>query len=103
MSHVECRKGFIVATNRLLFIGYPDADEIAQWSALREFAPQRGWTPTRTFAPGETVWAVAAGSVLERSGSAEARVVASVRDANIPCTTATDAIAHAYTTVRRTT
>lgn len=90
-----------MATNRLLFIGHPDADEIAQWSALREFAPQRGWTPTRTFAPDETVWAVAASSVLERSGSAESRIVDSVRSARIPCTTAVDAIAHAYATARR--
>lgn len=91
-----------MATNRLLFIGHPDADEVAQWSALREFAPQRGWTPTRRFEPDAVVWAVAATSVLERPGTAEARVVDSVRDADIPCTTAVDAIAHAYRTTRPT-
>ncbi len=54
--------------DRLLFIGRPDADEVAHWSTLRELAPQRGWKPTRTFEPGEVAWAVAAGSAFEQSG-----------------------------------
>ena len=94
-------KGFTVAHDRLLFIGHPDAEEIAQWSALLDLAPQRGWVPTRTFEPGRVVRAVAAGSVLDRSGpSSQARMVDAMRDANIPCTNAHDAITAAHSAAR---
>lgn len=85
--------------DRLLFIGRPDADEVAHWSTLRELAPQRGWKPTRTFEPGEVAWAVAAGSAFEQSG-ATADVIHSLREADIPCTSALDAIRHAYSASR---
>ncbi|MEE2030934.1 hypothetical protein [Rhodococcus chondri] len=89
-----------MAHDRLLFIGHPDAEEIAHWSTLRELAPQRGWVPTRKFEPGEVVWAVAAGSVLRSGPSSQSRIVDALRDADIPCTSALDAIKHAYTAVR---
>jgi hypothetical protein len=89
----------IVGHDRLLFIGRPDADEVAHWSTLRELAPQRGWKPTRTFEPGEVAWAVAAGSAFEQTGST-AEVIHSLREAHIPCTSALDAIRHAYSAAR---
>lgn len=85
--------------DRLLFIGRPDADEVAHWSALRELAPQRGWKPTRTFEPGNVAWAVAAGSALSQVGP-DAEVIHSLREADIPCTSALDAIRHAYSAPR---
>lgn len=84
-----------MAHDRLLFIGRPDASEVAQWSALLELAPQRGWKPTRKFAPGEVAWAVAANSALTQPGPA-AEVIHSLREAQIPCTTAGDAIRNVY-------
>lgn len=86
-----------MAHDRLLFIGHPDAGEVAQWSALRDLAPQRGLVPTRKFEPGEVVWAVAAGGVLDNTTSGTpARMVDALRAADIPCTTALDAIRHVY-------
>ncbi|MFD6896046.1 hypothetical protein ACFWB0_16030 [Rhodococcus sp. NPDC060086] len=81
-----------MAHDQLLFIGRPDATEVAHWSTLRELAPQRGWVSTRKFDPGKVVWAVAASSVL----ADQAEVVAEVRKADIPCTSALDAIKDAY-------
>jgi hypothetical protein len=81
-----------VAHDQLLFIGRPDATEVAHWSTLRELAPQRGWVSTRKFEPGKVVWAVAASSVL----ADQADVVAELRKADVPCTTALDAIKNAY-------
>lgn len=81
-----------MAHDQLLFIGRPDATEVAHWSTLRELAPQRGWVSTRKFEPGKVVWAVAASSVL----ADQTEVVAELRKADIPCTSALDAIKDAY-------
>ncbi len=86
-----------MAHDRLLFIGHPDAGEVAQWSALRDLAPQRGLVPTRKFEPGEVVWAVAPGGVLDSTTSGmSSRMVDALRAAHIPCTNALDAIRHVY-------
>ncbi|MGN5239416.1 MULTISPECIES: hypothetical protein [unclassified Rhodococcus (in: high G+C Gram-positive bacteria)] len=81
-----------MAHQQLLFIGRPDATEVAHWSTLRELAPQRGWVPTRKFEPGKVTWAVAASSLL----ADQADVVDALREADVPCTTALDAIKNAY-------
>lgn len=82
--------------HQLLFIGRPDAEEVSHWSTLLELAPQRGWVATRTFDPGNVVWAVAASSLL----ADQADVVNELRKADVPCTTALDAIKDAYSAAR---
>ncbi|UYP20263.1 hypothetical protein OED52_06940 [Rhodococcus sp. Z13] len=84
-----------MAHDRLLFIGRPDADEVAHWSTLRELAPQRGWKPTRTFEPGEVVWAVVPERILDQAGP-DTEVLRSLRAEDIPCTSALEAIRQAY-------
>ncbi|MFF0817181.1 hypothetical protein ACFYVR_18780 [Rhodococcus sp. NPDC003318] len=54
---------------RVLFVGSPGTDEVAQWAALRELATQRGFECTRTPTAGGVRYVVATAEVLGGSRS----------------------------------
>lgn len=69
-----------------MFVGSPDADEVAQWAALRGWATQQGFECTRTPAGGGVRCVVATTAVLRGSCSpAQERILHDVDAAGLRC------------------